>query len=58
VQTITPLDTLDIENGYLKGMETIVSIIIIIPQNDLSIEVEGFNIIPVKALGTWIDFAL
>jgi hypothetical protein len=28
-----------------------------IPQNDLSVEVDGFKIIPAMGLGTWIDFA-
>ncbi|MGZ3939659.1 MAG: DUF1259 domain-containing protein, partial [Flavisolibacter sp.] len=30
---------------------------ITIPQNDLSIEVDGFKIIPAMGLSTWIDFA-
>jgi len=30
---------------------------ITIPQNDLSVEVDGFKIIPPMGLGTWIDFS-
>jgi len=54
----TPLDTLVIERVMgMKGKFNNGEYKITIPQNDLSIEVDGFKIIPAMGLGTWIDFA-
>jgi hypothetical protein len=54
----TPLDTLAIERIMgMKGKFSNGEYKITIPQNDLSIEVDGFKIIPAMGLGTWIDFA-
>jgi hypothetical protein len=53
-----PLDTLVIERVMgTKGKFNNGEYKITIPQNDLSIEVDGFKIIPAMGLGTWIDFA-
>jgi hypothetical protein len=52
------LDTLLIERILgVKGKSNKGEYKITIPQNDLSIEVDGFKIIPAMGLGTWIDFA-
>jgi hypothetical protein len=54
----TPLDTLAIERVMgMKGKFSNGEYKVTIPQNDLSIEVDGFRIIPAMGLGTWIDFA-
>jgi len=56
-QTISPLDTLIIERIVgMKGKSHNGEYKITIPQNDLSIEVDGFKIIPATGLSTWIDF--
>src|SRR5688572_30870354 len=56
-QRITPLDTLVIEKVMgIKGKANNGEYKITIPQNDLSIEVDGFKIIPPMGLGTWIAF--
>jgi hypothetical protein len=58
IQPISPLDTLVIERIVgLKGKSHSGEYKISIPQNDLSIEVDGFKIIPAMGLTTWIDFA-
>lgn len=58
MQTISPLDTLAIERiTGIKGKSNNGEYKITIPQNDLSIEVDGFKIIPAMGLSTWIDFA-
>jgi hypothetical protein len=55
---LTPLDTLMIERVIgMKGKFSNGEYKVTIPQNDLSIEVDGFKIIPAMGLGTWIDFA-
>jgi len=41
----------------IKGKGNNTEYKITIPQNDLSIVVDGFKIIPAMGLGTWIDFA-
>src|SRR2546423_1329981 len=52
------LDTMAIERiTGVKGRSNNGEYKITIPQNDLSIEVDGFKIIPAMGLGTWIDFA-
>ena len=52
------LDTTAIEKiTGLKGKSNNGEYKITIPQNDLSIEVDGFKIIPPMGLGTWIAFA-
>src|SRR6186713_894039 len=54
---VTPLDTLLIERIIgIKGKASNGEYKITIPQNDLSIEVDGFKIIPAMGLGTWIAF--
>jgi hypothetical protein len=56
-QKTTPLDTLSIEKIIgIKGKVNNGEYKITIPQNDLSIEVDGFKIIPAMGLGTWIAF--
>ena len=58
MKVISPLDTLLIERVTgVKGKGNNGEYKITIPQNDLSIEVDGFKIIPAMGLGTWIDFA-
>lgn len=58
MKSIPPLDTLLIERVMgLKGKGNNGEYKVTIPQNDLSIEVDGFKIIPAMGLGTWIDFA-
>jgi len=52
------LDTLSIEKiTGIKGKSNNGEYKITIPQNDLSVEVDGFKIIPPMGLGTWVDFA-
>ena len=58
LQTIAPLDTVAIERIMgTKGKSNKGEYKITIPQNDLSVEVDGFKIIPAMGLSTWIDFA-
>lgn len=52
------MDTLLIERiTGIKGKSSNGEYKITIPQNDLSIMVDGFKIIPPMGLGTWVDFA-
>lgn len=52
------LDTAGIEKiTGIKGKSNNGEYKITIPQNDLSVEVDGFKIIPPMGLGTWVDFA-
>src|SRR5688572_9201904 len=54
---LPPLDTLTIERVMgVKGKASEGEYKITIPQNDLSIMVDGFKIIPAMGLGTWIAF--
>ncbi|MEO5648001.1 MAG: DUF1259 domain-containing protein [Chitinophagaceae bacterium] len=54
---ITPLDTAAIERIMgIKGKSNNGEYKVTIPQNDLSIMVDGFKIIPAMGLGTWIAF--
>lgn len=56
--SIMPLDTLAIERIMgMKGKYNSGEYKITVPQNDLSVQVDGFAIIPAMGLGTWIDFA-
>jgi hypothetical protein len=56
-QNIKPLDTLVIEHMIgIKGKANNGEYKITIPQNDLSIMVDQFKIIPAMGLGTWIAF--
>jgi len=58
MSSAAPLDTLVIERVFgMKGKFNNGEYKLTIPQNDLSIEVDGFKIIPAMGLGTWIDFA-
>jgi hypothetical protein len=58
MKSIPPLDTLLIERVTgIKGKGNNGEYKLTIPQNDLSIDVDGFKIIPAMGLGTWIDFA-
>jgi hypothetical protein len=58
MSSATALDTLVIERVLgMKGKFNNGEYKVTIPQNDLSIEVDGFKIIPPMGLGTWIDFA-
>src|SRR5688500_2220265 len=51
------LDTLAIERIVgIKGKQNKGEYKIIIPQNDLSIMVDSFKIIPAMGLGTWVAF--
>ena len=57
MNSIPPLDTLLIERVTgMKGKGNNGEYKITIPQNDLSIEVDNFKIIPAMGLGTWIAF--
>jgi hypothetical protein len=52
------IDSLVVERILgMKGKSNNGEYKITIPQNDLSIEVDGFKIIPPMGLGSWIDFA-
>jgi hypothetical protein len=56
-KSLPPLDTLAIEKiTGIKGKASGGEYKITIPQNDLSIMVDGFKIIPAMGLGTWIAF--
>jgi hypothetical protein len=58
MKTFTSLDTLVIERTLgMKGKFNNGEYKVTIPQNDLSIMVDEFKIIPAMGLGTWIDFA-
>jgi hypothetical protein len=58
MKTFAPLDTLVIERILgMKGKFNNGEYKLTIPQNDLSVMVDGFKIIPAMGLGTWIDFA-
>lgn len=58
IQSITPVDTAAVERiTGIKGKYNNGEYKITIPQNDLSVEVDGFKIIPAMGLGSWIDFA-
>src|SRR3954471_8566836 len=51
------LDTLAIEKVFgIKGKSNNGEYKITIPQNDLSVMVDGFKIIPAMGLGTWVAF--
>src|SRR5207244_3708988 len=57
-QIIKSVDTIAIENstgkiGTFKNGEYKITI----PQNDLNVVVDSFQIIPAMGLGTWVDFA-
>src|SRR3954454_24621987 len=57
-QKTQPLDTAAIEKiTGVKGKSNKGEYKITIPQNDLSVEVDGFKIIPPMGLGTWIAFS-
>ena len=52
-----PIDTATIERVTgIKGRSNNGEYKITVPQNDLSIDVDGFKIIPAMGLGTWIAF--
>jgi hypothetical protein len=52
-----PLDTMAIERIVgIKGKVNNGEYKITIPQNDLNVEVDGFQIIPAMGLGTWVAF--
>jgi hypothetical protein len=54
---VAPLDTLAIEKIMgIKGKASNGEYKVTVPQNDLSVEVDGFKIIPAMGLGTWIAF--
>jgi hypothetical protein len=58
MQSISPLDTSAIERIIgMKGKSNNGEYKITVPQNDLSVEVDGFKIIPAMGLSTWVDFA-
>lgn len=58
IQSVKSLDTLFIEKVMgMKGKFNNGEYKITIPQNDLSIDVDGFKIIPAMGLGAWMDFA-
>ncbi len=57
MKTVTPLDTLAIERILgIKGKANNGEYKVTIPQNDLSIMVDDFKIIPAMGLGTWVAF--
>jgi hypothetical protein len=58
MQTPAPLDTLSIIRIMgMQGKANNGEYKVTVAQNDLSVEVDGFKIIPAMGLGTWIDFA-
>jgi hypothetical protein len=58
LKAVTPLDTTAIINIMgMKGKSNNGEYKFSIPQNDLSVMVDGFKIIPAMGLGSWIDFA-
>jgi hypothetical protein len=57
MKPVAPLDTLVIERIMgMKGKSNNGEYKVTIPQNDLSIMVDGFKIIPAMGLGTWVAF--
>jgi hypothetical protein len=57
-QNALSVDTATIERVMgMKGKSNNGEYKITVPQNDLSIEVDGFKIIPAMGLGTWVAFA-
>ena len=57
MKVLTPLDTAAIERIIgVKGKSNNGEYKITIPQNDLSIMVDGFKIVPAMGLGTWVAF--
>ncbi len=57
IKSITPLDSAAIERIMgMKGKANNGEYKITIPQNDLSIMVDSFKIIPAMGLGTWVAF--
>ena len=57
IKTAKSLDTAAIERIMgVKGQSNNGEYKVTIPQNDLSVEVDGFKIIPPMGLGTWIAF--
>ena len=56
-QRFSPIDSASIERiTGMKGKSNNGEYKITVPQNDLSIDVDGFKIIPAMGLGTWIAF--
>ncbi len=56
-QAVKPIDTLGIEQVMgIKGKANNGEYKITVPQNDLSIMVDDFKIIPAMGLGTWVAF--
>lgn len=57
MKAATPLDTASIQRVMgMKGTYNKGEYKITVPQNDLSVMVDGFKIIPAMGLGTWIAF--
>lgn len=57
MKALPPLDTLTIERIMgVKGKSNKGEYKVTIPQNDLSIMVDGFKIVPAMGLGTWIAY--
>src|SRR4051794_12324947 len=57
MKSTTSLDTLAIEKIMgMKGKSNKGEYKVTVPQNDLSIEVDSFKIIPAMGLGTWVAF--
>src|SRR5215218_378534 len=57
MQSSSPIDTLAIERIMgMKGKSNNGEYKITIPQNDLSVMVDGFKIIPAMGLSTWVAF--
>lgn len=56
--TLDPLDIAAIENALgMEGTENNGEYKVTVPQNDLKIMVDGFQIIPPMGLGSWLAFA-
>jgi hypothetical protein len=56
-RSVLPLDTTAIERIVgIKGKSNKGEYKITVPQNDLSVVVDGFKIVPAMGLGTWIAF--
>jgi hypothetical protein len=56
-EAFKPLDTLVIEKVMgIKGKSNNGEYKITVPQNDLDVKVDGFQIIPAMGLGTWVAF--
>lgn len=57
MKAVAPLDTAMIERVMgMKGKSNKGEYKVTVPQNDLSIMVDGFKIIPAMGLGTWVAF--